>query len=68
MGLVYFALYHVTVAIASKVMHVAVTDSFFVINAVIAALPAISNTVACFSYVVRIEWEMASPSATAAAS
>ena len=37
MGLVYFALYHVTVAVASKVMHVAVTDSFFVINVVIAA-------------------------------
>ena len=37
MGLVYFALYHVTVAVASKVMHVAVTDSCFVINAVIAA-------------------------------
>ena len=37
MGLVYFALYHVTVDVASKVMHVAVTDSCFVINAVIAA-------------------------------
>ena len=34
---VYYALFHVTVAIASQAMHVAVTDSCFVINVVIAA-------------------------------
>jgi hypothetical protein len=49
---VYYALFHVTVAIASKAMHVAVTDSFFCYK---CTLPVISNGVACFSRVVTIE-------------